>query len=760
MDAMSDRHTRSPLTRLGRFLPVLLVSVVGVVASLAAFGVARHRDDLATQGDLNLAAEDVSSVIRKATDSQLLILNSLCALHAASVEVERHEFTAFARSLLADHRGIQALEWIPRVPASERAAYEARATRDGLSDFQFTERRRQGQMIAAGQRDEYFPVYYMEPYTGNEAALGFDLASEPSRLAALAQARDDSTAKATGRVLLAQEKDRQYGFLIAMPVYKKATPTDSVASRRENLQGFMLGVFRVGDLLSAALTSRTAEDILVHVYDRSAPADGQLLYCRESHAHGHLRAPGREIPEAAHLTGMHHLALIDVAGRQWSVVCAPTSAFIAGGRTVWPWAMLGGGLLVTALSSAYLIVAARHSVRLENEIAERKRADGALRTSESRFRRLVESVIDYVYTVHIENGQFVRTDYGPGCMTVTGYTPEQYVADPELWINMVHADDRAAVLAHCDQLLAGTPRTHIEHRIIHQDGTTRWIENTLIERHDDQRQPIGYDGLIRDITRRKQAEAALQESEERLRQSQKMEAIGRLAGGVAHDFRNQLTIILGYAEMLERQGLVEGEGQEMLEQILAATRRSANTTSQLLAFSRQDVLQPATIGLHELVGRLGKTLKSLIEADVRLVIAYDCDECNVRVDPGQFNQAGINLVNNARDAMPDGGTLTLRAFGERSPDGIEWVALSVSDTGAGMDAETAAKAFEPFFTTKDIGQGTGLGLAMVHGFVTQSGGAVDVKSQPGEGTTFTLRFPRVAGDADISAGTVEATARP
>lgn len=238
---MSDRHTRSPLARLGRFFPVLLVSVVGVVASLAAFGVARHRDDLATQVDLNLAAEDMSSVIRKTIDSQLLILNSLCALHAASVEVERHEFTAFARSLLADHRGIRALEWIPRVPASERAAYETRATLDGLP-FQFTERRRQGQMIAAGQRDEYFPVYYMEPYTGNEAALGFDLASEPSRLAALAQARDDSTAKATGRVLLAQEKNRQYGFLIAMPVYKKATPTDSVASRRENLQGFMLGV--------------------------------------------------------------------------------------------------------------------------------------------------------------------------------------------------------------------------------------------------------------------------------------------------------------------------------------------------------------------------------------------------------------------------------------------------------------------------------------------------------------------------------------
>ena len=257
----------------------------------------------------------------------------------------------------------------------------------------------------------------------------------------------------------------------------------------------------------------------------------------------------------------------------------------------------------------------------------------------------------------------------------------------------------------------------------------------------------GLVGISRNITERKRLE-------EQLRQSQKMEAIGQLAGGIAHDFNNLLTIILGYSELL---GVRIAEGDELRESVDAisdAATRAAELTRQLLAFGRKSMLQPRLLDLNATITDTSRMLGRLLGLPVRCELVLSDRIGRVRVDPGQLNQVLINLAVNARDAMPNGGTLTIRTMAvdldESNSARLEltpgpYVLIEVVDTGIGMSADVRTHIFEPFFTTKGIGTGTGLGLAMVFGIVRQSGGSIDVQSEPGCGATFRIHLP-VAGD--------------
>jgi PAS domain S-box-containing protein len=270
---------------------------------------------------------------------------------------------------------------------------------------------------------------------------------------------------------------------------------------------------------------------------------------------------------------------------------------------------------------------------------------------------------------------------------------------------------------------------------------------------DSQAQCAGAIGLALDITERKRTAVALQQSEAQLRQSQKMEAVGRLAGGVAHDFNNLLMVIRGYCDLVAREAGKNSPFQEYIEEIRKSATRASSLTGQLLAFSRKQVMQLKVTDLNEVVTNMDKLLRRLIGENIELVTRLEPGLGLVKVDQGQIEQVIMNLAVNAYDAMPDGGKLIIETANIDFPDEItaqpagvrpgQHVMLSVSDSGLGMDAEVQSHLFEPFFTTKDPGKGTGLGLSTVYGIISQSGGSIRVKSGPGLGTTFRIYLPRV-----------------
>jgi two-component system cell cycle sensor histidine kinase/response regulator CckA len=387
-------------------------------------------------------------------------------------------------------------------------------------------------------------------------------------------------------------------------------------------------------------------------------------------------------------------------------------------------------------------------LRLEERVQERTAelisANTRLRASEERYRRITESITDYVYTVRLEGGGRMTTIHGPGSVAVTGYTSEEFAADPELWIQMVVPDDRPMVVENTRRLLAGESFGPIEHRIVTKSGKERWVRNTPVPQYDEQGSLRAYDGLLQDITERR----ALQEQ---LLQAQKMESIGRLAGGIAHDFNNLLTAILGNAQ-LARADLPPGDrAREDIDEIVKAAERATSLTRQLLAFARKQIVEPVPLDIGAVVYESEQMLRRLVPEDVEIATILQPDLGLVEANPGQIHQLLVNLVVNAGDAMPDGGRLVIEArntvltaesaAAQRGLAAGRYAVLSVGDTGTGMTQEVMSHIFEPFFTTKEQGKGTGLGLATCHGIVKQIGGDIEVESELGVGTTFRILLP-------------------
>ncbi len=320
------------------------------------------------------------------------------------------------------------------------------------------------------------------------------------------------------------------------------------------------------------------------------------------------------------------------------------------------------------------------------------------------------------------------------------------------FLSFVHPDDREFIRRAGAAALAGQQPLDVEHRVIRQDGELRWVHERADIVCDPHGTPLRLVGTVQDVTDRRLLE-------QQLRQSQKLEAIGRLAGGIAHDLNNALTAIAGYTELALGAIADDHQARADVHEIRRAAERAESVTRQLLAFSRKQLLEPRAFSLGDVVVGLGRLLEHLLGANIAVKTPASGPLPDVYGDPGQIEQAIINLAVNARDAMPDGGRLTLAlaavdldetfARAHRPLAAGRYVELSVIDTGEGMDANTQAHVFEPFFTTKEVGKGTGLGLATVYGTVRQSGGHIFVESELGRGTTFRLYFP-AAGTTHVS----------
>ena len=396
---------------------------------------------------------------------------------------------------------------------------------------------------------------------------------------------------------------------------------------------------------------------------------------------------------------------------------------------------------------------------LERELREveaRQHSAAALRLSETqrhdaevRFRALVEKNADLIVLI----GRDGTLQYmSPAVHQILGHDPDYYVGQD--WLDVFRADDNAGLRAVMTRLLeAPGGSASVECHVTHADGSPRWLDTTCTNLLDDP-SVAAIVGNLRDVTERKRSEIALRKTEEQLRQAQKMEAIGNLAGGVAHDFNNLLSVILGYSLLLAEDLTPSDPRRADLEAIAGAGQHGVDLTRRLLAFSRQQILQPKIVNLNDVIAGLERMLRRLIGEDIELNVLAATGLDSVQVDPGQIEQVVMNLVVNSRDAMPNGGKLTIetsnveldQAYADEHVGAKPGphVMLAVTDTGVGMDRSVLDHMFEPFFTTKEKGKGTGLGLATVFGIVQQSRGNIWVYSEVGKGTTFKVYIPVAA----------------
>src|SRR4051812_7550808 len=384
--------------------------------------------------------------------------------------------------------------------------------------------------------------------------------------------------------------------------------------------------------------------------------------------------------------------------------------------------------------------------KITRDITERRKAEEALRDSERQFRLLVTGVTDYALYMLDPNGMVAS--WNAGARRIKGYAADEIIG--QHFSKFYFDGDRAAGLpARALATAAREGRYEAEGWRVRKDGSFFWASVVIDAIHDDQRALAGFAKITRDITERRDAQATLQQMQKQLAESQKMDALGQLTGGVAHDFNNLLMVVSGHIQTLKKRVADDPRATRAAEAIELAAQRGAALTRQLLTFARRQHVNPAATDISEQLASFREILASGIGSAERLAIHVPAATWPVKVDVAEFEIALVNLVINARDAMPDGGAVTITVenivldpSGDEIATSREFVALTVADSGVGIPDDVLPRIFDPFFTTKPVGKGTGLGLSQVYGFAHQAGGSVKVESALGKGTRITMYLPR------------------
>jgi PAS domain S-box-containing protein len=772
---------------VSRWMPLLGVALIGVIVSCGTFVLVRNADKARVESVLDLQADwrarDFERKIRNAVEP----IQALVVYVASEDEIDQGKFQRFARQVHAAEDPTRSLFWALRVTKDKRAEFENAVRAEGRREFRITDRNfgitefgpagptETGgaaspvqAMVPAGERDEYFPVRFEERFEGGVELLGFDLLSEAKRRQAAFRARDEAGPVGTVPLPLKTLAGQGIGYQVYWPVYDGAEIPRTIEGRRSWLRGFVVGTFRLEAVIAAAIrgTPRIVETIRFFVNSRNTTASAfpVAAYSPETGAF-QIGARPLEKPVPG---GVRISRSFDVIGQHWVLVSDFSPQIVAGLRSTAPWAWLLTGLTLTALLALYLLREQRRLIDVEAVVADRTAELSAVNRSlghEVEERKRIEETLQRstdMLTATLEAAPFAIASLDPdqnvliwnrAAERIFGYSAEEAIGRP---YPLVSEEKRAEFDELFQRAAVGEVLRDVQVRHRRKDG--QWLDISLSAA------PL-YDGgrlcavvyALADIT---QANAV----EMQLRQAQKMEAVGQLTGGLAHDFNNLLGIIIGNLDLLRERHKADPEADELSKDALEAALRGRDLTRRLLAFARRQPLRPERISVNDLVSGITKLLSRTLGENIEIKLDLAANVWPIMADAAQLDTAITNLANNARDAMPKGGRLTVTTrnghldadYAAQHPEVVpgDYAVIEVSDTGSGVPPEILGRIFEPFFTTKGLGKGTGLGLSMVFGFMKQSGGHINVYSEVGRGTTFRLYLPR----ADETARAAESDA--
>jgi PAS domain S-box-containing protein len=705
------------------------------------------------------------------------VLNSVAALFQTHPEISRDDFRNFVSTALAEHQELQALGWSPRVMRDQRAGLEKTARLEGYPEFSVSQTNPAGATIPAEPRDEYVPVYYLEPEAANWEAIGYDVSSSAIRREALNQACDSGAACATAAVKLVQERGEQLGFVVYKAVYRGSPKTPE--ERRANLNGFASAVFRVGDLLLPATQSLGTEGLVVTVIDPAAGvhqsggvSQAGLTFASESSAaRGDLDA---EAP-------------LEVAGRQWIMRLHPTDSFFASRSRNRSTGILSAGLLLTFALAGYLYSGMcrlreierrvlQRTAELSCEVKERKRAEQTARIAEAKFRSIVENSVEGIFQTSAD-GRYLSANRA--LARIYGYdSPDEVIerlgniAD-QLYVEPGRRDEFIRQIQQNEEV------SGFESRVRQRDGSIIWIsENARVVRKPSDDEMLFYEGTVIDITARKLAEQVLRKAhndleqrvEERTRELQveiaerkraeeaaaaANQAKSEFLANMSHEIRTPMNAIMGYSQLLQRDAAVHRAHGDAIKTILSSGRHLLELIDDILDISKIEAgyaeLEETTFDLHAVVRDMARMFRHRCEQkSLKLTVLGAAEESGiiVRGDERKLRQVLINLLGNAVK-FTDGGSITLAL----SADGANRYTFDVRDSGIGIPAAAQRRIFEPFQQAPNNREhgGTGLGLAIARRHVDLMGGQLACESRPNEGSRFyfSLILPsvtQVAGD--------------
>ena len=742
---------------------MICLLLAGLGVSLLSFNYARGWERESLARDLDGRAGDRVELVRGQVLRSMEVLHGVGALFATRESVSRGEFRRFVEDALHRQPELHALAWTPRVAGSKREAFEAAGRKDGLQDFQFTVRGADGRMVRAPAAAEYLPVYFIEPLYRNGTALGFDLASNASRMKTLALASQTRSAVATPAVRLVQDQSDRLGFVVYLPVHKSGV-----------LAGYASAVFSVDELLKSSLADLESGEMGVRITDESDA--GRLLWSREA---------------SGPLAGASGSDTVKVAGRVWRIELRPTVKFVAahsGGHSV---GILLAGLAFTLLATGYVYrgmwrrseieqCVRERTAQLSREVGERRRAEEAARVAEANYREMFENSVEGIFQTS-PDGHYLRANRA--LARIYGYeTPEELIdrlanIAVQLYVKPRRREE------FIEQMRRNGVVSDFESEVLRRDGTTIWITENARAVRDVAGNVLYYEGMVVDITARKRAEEALRRYREELEQRvgertaelaqsntalqleigvrQQAEEAAAAANraksdflaSMSHEIRTPMNAILGYAQLLYRDPGISGTRRESIETIMQSGRHLIDLIDDVLDISKIEAgraeLRTTDVDLRALAVGVASMFRQKCEQK-GIALKVECQSelpSRVRGAERKLRQVLINLLGNAVKFTHEGEVRLKVRMSRGAGSACE---IEVCDTGAGMTRGEQAEVFEPF-QQGPAGLrfgGTGLGLSITKRLIELMGGELGVESAPGEGSRFYMRVPVLLSEAD------------